>query len=322
MKNLFAFLLIATLLLISGCGQDQDKNTIEATGTIEAVEVVLSARSGGEVRTVFIHEGKLVNAGDTLAMIDTESLSIQLDQAEANCELAQAQLDLLQRGARKEDIRQAENSLTQADASLDQAERDKERTSALLSANAVTKKQFDDVLTRYDMALAARNTAAENLEKIRHIARPEEIRQAQARVKQANAAAELLKKGLRDAVITAPRSGFVVNKFVEEGETVSPGASLFKIADLSRMELAVYVSETEMGRIKLGTDCEIKVDFHPDKSFRGTVVFISPEAEFTPKNIQTKDERTKLVFKVKIAIPNPDYQLKAGMPADAIMARF
>lgn len=322
MKQLIILLMVAMMLLTVGCGDDSADNTIEATGTIEAVEVVLSARTGGEVKAIFIHEGKLVNAGDTLALIDTETLSIQMEQAEANCDLAQAQLDLLQRGARKEDIKQAENSLTQANAALDQALRDKERTTALYAANAVTKKQFDDTQTRYDMALAARNTAAENLEKTRHIARPEEIRQAQAKLKQSKASADLIRKGLKDAVILAPRSGFIVNKFIEAGESVNPGTALFKIADLSQMELAVYVSETEMGRIKLGSDCTIKVDSHPDKSFKGTILFISPEAEFTPKNIQTKDERTKLVFKVKIAIPNPEFQLKAGMPADAILARF
>lgn len=322
MKQLIPFLMVATLLVGAGCGDTTDHHVIEATGTIEAVEVLLSAKTGGEIRALYIQEGRQVKAGDTLAIIDTETLSIQLEQAEANTELVQAQLDHLQRGARKEDIRQAENALAQADASYIQAGRDKERTAALFTANAATQKQLDDAQTRYDMALAARKTAQENLEKITHIARPEEIRQAQARVRQAKAAADLLKKGLRDAVITAPRAGFVVNKFVEIGESVNPGTALFKIADLSQMELAVYVSETEMGSIKLGGECDIKVDSHPDKTFKGTVLYISPEAEFTPKNIQTKDERTKLVFKVKIAIPNPEYHLKAGMPADAFVAKL
>jgi len=321
MKQLIVLLFSATLLLTTGCDDSAGNNTIEATGTIEAVEVLLSSKTGGEVKVIFAQEGKMVHIGDTLALIDTETLSIQLDQAEANCDLAQAQLDLLQRGARNEDIRQAELALTQANATLDQASRDKERTSALFTANAVTKKQFDDAATRYELALAAKNTAAENLRKINHIARPEEIRQAQAKLKQAKAAAELIRKGMRDATIIAPRAGFIVNKFIEAGESVNPGAALFKIADLSQMELSVYVSETEMGNIQLGSECDITVDSHPDKTFKGTILFISPEAEFTPKNIQTKDERTKLVFKVKVAIPNPEFKLKAGMPADARMKR-
>jgi HlyD family secretion protein len=120
-----------------------------------------------------------------------------------------------------------------------------------------------------------------------------------------------------DCYIISPIDGFVVKKFVEKGETVNQSTSLFKISDLSTVDLIIYVSEEEMGSVKLGQKADVKVDAFKEKVFEGKVIYISPEAEFTPKNIQTKDERTKLVFAVKIKIKNPDFELKSGMPADA-----
>lgn len=114
-------------------------------------------------------------------------------------------------------------------------------------------------------------------------------------------------------------NGFIVKKFFEKGETVMPMASLLKISDLSLVNLVIYVSEEELGKVKLGQSVNVSVDAYKGKTFPGKVIYISPEAEFTPKNIQTKDERTKLVFAVKVEIKNPDFDLKPGMPADAVI---
>jgi len=153
--------------------------------------------------------------------------------------------------------------------------------------------------------------------KVKKIFRPEEIEQAKANLKKAQASVDLLKKNIRDSYIISPLNGFVVKKFVEVGETVSPMSSLVKISNLSSVNLIIYVSEGDLGKIKLGQKAEITIDTYPDKKYDGKVTYISPEAEFTPKNIQTKDERTKLVFAVKIEILNKDFELKPGMPADA-----
>ena len=122
---------------------------------------------------------------------------------------------------------------------------------------------------------------------------------------------------MNDCYVTSPSSGFITKKFIEQGETAGMMSSLFQIADLSTVELVIYVSETELGMVKLGQKANINVDTYPDKSFEGKVIYISPEAEFTPKNIQTQEERTKLVYAVKIKVDNPDFELKDGMPADA-----
>jgi len=154
-------------------------------------------------------------------------------------------------------------------------------------------------------------------QKVKKIFRPEEIEQAKGNVKKAKASVDLLKKSIHDSYVTSPLSGFIVKKFVEVGETVTPMSSLFKVSNLSTVDLVIYVSEVELGKIKLGQKAEVSIDTYPDRKYEGKVTYISPEAEFTPKNVQTKDERTKLVFAVKITVDNKNFDLKPGMPADA-----
>ena len=240
-------------------------------------------------------------------------------QAEANVDFAEAQLKLLKKGAREEDIKQAEEMLKQAEINFDQAKKDKERMTNLFESKSITKKQLEDATARYDVTLAQLNSAKENYKKITNLARPEEITQAEANLKRQKATADLLKKNIRDSYVTSPKDGFIVKTFVEEGETVSMLSSLFKVSDLSVAKLVIYVSEKELGKVKLNQEADIYIDTYEDKSYKGFVSYISPEAEFTPKNIQTKDERTKLVFAVKIEIPNPNLELKAGLPADAVI---
>ena len=249
--------------------------------------------------------------------MDPETYKLKLDEALASKDIAQAQFKLLKEGARSEDIKQAEDNLKQAQISFNLAEQDKERMDNLFKSQTITKKQHDDATANYEIALARLNSAKENLEKVKNLARPEELKQAEANLNRSIANVNILKKNLNDCYVSSPSSGFITKKFVEIGETAGIMSSLFQVADLNSVELAIYVSETELGKVKLGQKAEINVDTYPDKSFEGTVIYISPQAEFTPKNIQTKDERTKLVFQVKIKIDNPEFELKDGMPADA-----
>jgi HlyD family secretion protein len=303
-------------LLIFACSGNNRNSIIEESGTIEATESVISSQAAGKIIKVIKDEGAQVRTGDTIVMIDHEALDIQRKQMIANREIAKAQLDLLINGARKEDINQSEQMLNQTEANYEIARSDKERMENLIKANTITQKQYEDARARFDIAQAQLNSAKENFNKIKNIARPEEIAQAKANYQKAEAVVESIDKNIRDCYVTSPMNGFVIKKFIELGETVSMLSSLFKLADLSKAKVTIYVSETEVGKIKLGQKAEIKVDSFPDKSFEGKVIYISSEAEFTPKNIQTKDERTKLVFAVKIEIPNPQRELKTGLPAD------
>jgi membrane fusion protein YbhG len=312
--NLFVSPLLA-LIFISCNGNNHDR--IEASGNIEATNIVVSSQVSGKVIQILRDEGNHVTKGDTVIIIDPETYKLKLDEALASKDVAQSQFKLLKEGARSEDIKQAEDNLKQAQVSFNLAEQDKERMDNLFKSQTITKKQHDDATANYEIALARLNSAKENLEKVKNLARPEELKQAEANLNRSIANVNILQKNLNDCYVLSPSSGFITKKFVEIGETAGMMSSLFQVADLNSVELAIYVSETELGKVKLGQKAEIHVDTYPDKSFEGTVIYISPQAEFTPKNIQTKDERTKLVFQVKIKIDNPEFELKDGMPADA-----
>ena len=317
MKIIFQLVILATLVIGFGCGSGDNHNKIDASGTIEATNVTVSAKVSGQVKKLFFNEGDKVNVGDTLITIDHDLLSIQLQQAEAGVEAAEAQLALLKQGARSEDIKQAEDAVKQAQANFELAESTMKRNERLYKSNSITKQQWDDVIAKYDIAAAQLNSSKENLKKIKNLARPEEIKQAVANLDRQVASVNLFKKNISDSYVTAPINGFVVKKFVESGESVAPLSSLVMISDLNYVDLVIYIPETDLGKVKFGQNADVQVDSYPKRNFTGKVIYISPEAEFTPKNIQTKDERTKLVYAVKIHIPNPDYSLKDGMPADA-----
>ena len=313
------FLIFLTGLLIAGCGNNNDNKSIEASGNIEATNVVVSSKVNGQIEKILYDEGRMVHDGDTVMIIDHETLQYQLDQAEAGVDGARAQLNLLKKGARKEDITQGEEAVKQAQVNFDLAQKDKDRMQKLYEANSVSQNQYDNAMAKFELAQAQLQSAKQNLEKLKNFARPEELQQAEANLQRQIAGANLLKKSIRDSYVQSPINGIIVDKYFEKGETVTQMSSLFKVSDLSTVDLIIYVSEEELGKVKLGQTADVSVDAYPDKSYQGNVIYISPEAEFTPKNIQTKDERTKLVFAVKISINNPNYDLKPGMPADAVV---
>lgn len=319
MKTLNMFLMFLFAVILFGCGNDKEIEFIEASGTIESKNITVSSRTAGNIETINFIEGSKVNAGDTIIIIDHELLEIQLQQAIAGKDAVAAQLNLMLAGARVEDINQAEQNLNQAKINYETAERDKERMQSLYDSRSITKKQYEDAMARYDLMSAQYKAAQGNYDKVKKIFRKEEIEQARANLNKAIAGVDLLKKNIRDSYVTSPINGFLVKTFVDEGESVTPMSSLFKVSDLDVVELVIYVSTLELGYLKLGQKAEVTIDTYKDKIYEGKVTYISPEAEFTPKNIQTKDERTKLVFAVKITIPNEDYDLKPGMPADAII---
>lgn len=296
--------IVILLLAYIGCSHTDDHN-VSASGTIEATEVTVSAKVGGQLLKLFVDEGSRVSPGDTLALIDQSDLRIQSAQAKANAAAADAQLKLILRGAREED-------LSQAQAQFNNAEADLHRMENLFKEGTVTQKQLDDARTRFTVA-------EQTYEKLKRGARREEIDAARARLDQAVAQVEAIQKKISDAVVTAPLSGIITQKSMEEGEVALPNGALVTISRLDPVHLTIFVSEKEMARVKIGQGAHVIIDGQPDKPLPGRVIYISSIAEFTPRNVQTKEDRTKLVFGVKIEVPNPDHVLKPGMPADAVI---
>jgi HlyD family secretion protein len=314
LTQIFAYLSIAILFI--SCN-DNDTQRIDATGTIEAVEIRIAPKVGAHVSNIFIEEGSSVREGDTLVVLDHSYFDIQLRQAMAGIELAEAQLNLMLQGARDEDIRSAEEGLRQAEAHLQIAREDFRRVENLYEASSMSKKQLDDAEARHTVATAQYNTARQNLEKVRNLFRPEERQAQRARLEQAKATAELLSKNIEDSYIVSPVNGVITNKIVERGELVRQGTPVAVVSKLDTVRLMIYLSTVDVGRIRLGQDVDVTIDAYHDKRFTGIITYISPSSEFTPRNIQTKEERVKQVFGVRVEIPNPDGVLKPGLPADA-----
>jgi HlyD family secretion protein len=306
MRTLVSVLTVLALAaIITGCG-GKDSGTIETSGTIEGTEINVAAEVAGRILAVPVSEGARVKPGDTLAIINDEEYRIQLKQADANLASLDAAYRLAQEGSRKEDVIQAEAAYTSANA-------DYLRMKDLLASATITQKQYDDAYARFVAAEQTYRKAKSGL-------RPEEINGARARRDAAAAQVDLLQKRIRDCAVIAPAPGTLTLRAVEPGELVGMGSNIARLTYLDRVKLTIYVNEGELGRVTLGQPADVTIDtFGADKPFKGTVVYISPNAEFTPKNVQTREERTKLVFAVKIEIENPDGALKPGLPADAIL---
>lgn len=302
MRAALSALCLASVAL-AGCGGNS-RGVIEASGVIEGTDVTISAEVSGKILAVRIDEGSRVQPGDTLVVIDDTEYRLQLRQAEANLASFASAYRLAVEGSRKEDVIQAE-------AAYKVAESDYRRMKDLLATASVTQKQYDDAESRF---VAAEQT----YRKLKSGLRPEEIAGARARKEYADAQVDLLRKRVRDCTVTSPAAGTVTLRGVEPGELVTTGMNLLRLTDLDTVKLTIYVNETELGGVKLGQEARVSIDgFEEGKDLPGRVTFVSPTAEFTPKNVQTKEERSKLVFGVRIEIPNPDGVLKPGLPADA-----
>jgi HlyD family secretion protein len=299
MNKMIVFIFCTGFLF--GCSS-RGRETISASGTIEATEMTLSAQAGGQVKRILFDEGDVVQTGDTLLYIDQTDWLYQLEQTRGGYEMAEAQFRLALKGAREEDV-------VQSEANYKNAEADLKRMEELYHARSISEKQLDDARTRF--------TVSEQIwQKTRHGSRQEEIDAARARRDQTKAQMSSLQKKVNDCIVVSPISGTITKRYVEEGELAGTGMALYRISNLSSMDITIYVSESDLPKVKLNQKASITVDAFQNKEYEGKVTFISPTAEFTPKNIQTKEERTKLVFSMKVKVPNPDGTLKAGIPAD------
>jgi HlyD family secretion protein len=313
-----AAVVLGTILLAAACGEDEDHTSILASGHVEATEVQVSTKVGGTLERLPVDEGSVVEAGQELAQIDTVDTRLALDSARAELARARAELRLLLAGPREEEIEEARAQLARAEADLAGAARDLERMEGLLAAGSGTTKARDDARTRHDVAAASVEAARQRLRRLEAGSREEEKDAARARVGAADARIAQLEQQIEDASIRSPVAGVVTRKLSDEGELVAPGTGLLTVTDLANAWLNAYIPEPALGQIRLGQEAEVVTD--DGQSRTGRVSFIASQAEFTPKNVQTRDERVKLVFRIKVALGNEDGLFKPGMPATAFLA--
>ena len=291
------------------------------SGTVEATDAQLGFTSAGRIDTVLVHEGDQVRAGQELAWLDRSDLQARRMQAAAQLDAARARLDELLNGSRSEDVSSAQEALRAATERFLDAQRDLTRTRRLLDGGAVSQEQLDKAQTQFTVAQSQRDQAEQQLQLVQTGPRPEVIAAQRATVQQAEAMVRQIDVALTNAVITAPWDGVVTVRDREPGETVGAGAPVLTVMNQNDRWVRIYIPETDVGAVHLGQSATISADTYPGKTYTGTVSFIASEAEFTPRNVQTADERVKLVYAVKVRITgDPAFELKPGMPADVRLA--
>ncbi|HFB98853.1 MAG TPA: HlyD family efflux transporter periplasmic adaptor subunit [Bryobacterales bacterium] len=284
-----------------------------------------------------------------LTAIEFQEASIegQIAQRQAQLEQALARLAELEAGSRKQEIAQARARVERARSEFDRAKADWDRAQPLMKAEDISRAQYDQFRARYEAAKAQLEEAEQWLALVEEGPREETIEQARAAVQQAEAALRLaeaqrielrrrrqevdarkaeirraeaqvgyLETQLADTVATAPVGGIVLSKAAEVGEVLAAGTTVVTIGDLDHPWVRGYINETDLGRVKIGAPVRVTTDTFPGKVYQGRVTFIASEAEFTPKQIQTQEERVKLVYRIKIDVENPNQELKLNMPVD------
>ncbi len=279
---------ILLLLVIAGCSDDNQLPG--GSGLIESTEVIVSAQAAGQIMQLDVIEGDHIATGDSIAMIDTLTVSLQLKQAQAALEAARTQLE------------NSKIAIDQAELNFGLAQKDYDRAKSLIKSGSVNQQQYDNVENAYNQAKLAQKRAKAAKEA------------AQADINRLEASINLLQKQYRDCFPLAPITGVVSDKYVEAGELAAPGKPLIKISKIDTVKVKVYLPPADLTEIKLGEKASIDPEDGRNQPLKGIITWISSTAEFTPKNVQTRQARANLVYAVEITIANKDEVLKVGMP--------
>lgn len=294
--------------------QEQD-GVLQLYGNVDIREVDLAFNNSEHIDSLLVEEGDRVARGQLLATLHSARLQASADAAEANVASQQAVLARLQAGSRPEEIRQAQADVRAARARLTNAETTYKRTLSLESAKAASQQAVDDARAALDAARADLKVAVEALELAQVGPRREDIEEAQARLKAEQARLALARQVLKDAALYAPADGVIRNRLLQPGDMASPQKPVLTLALNNPVWVRVYVPETLLGQVVPGMPARVGTDSFPGKTYDGWVGFISPTAEFTPKNVETPELRTRLVYQARVFVCNAGDELRLGMPA-------
>jgi HlyD family secretion protein len=305
-----------TIFAIGRLKKSTDDGTMVLSGNVEVTETNVGFKIPGRVVQRFVTEGDKVKAGDLIAKLDNAELASLVAQNRASLREAATRLAELTAGSRAQEIQQARANVNAQEAELEKVRKDYERAETLYKNGAISASQYDAARSAFDSRKALAKSVYEALSLVTEGPRKEDITIAKYRVDQATAALAASEQRLKDTEVYAPAKGIVLRKNVEPGETIASGTPVVTLGDLESPWVKVYVKEDRLGLVKLGQKAKVTVDSYKGKSYEGTVTYISSEAEFTPKTVQTPEERVKLVFGVKVSVKNDQGELKPSMPAD------
>src|SRR5579863_3449942 len=298
-------------------------NEIVLYGNIDLREVDLAFNDSQRVASVLVHEGDVVRKGQVLARLDTSRLEPQLAQAEAQAAAQRAVVDRLHHGSRPQEIAQARANLALAQADGRQAHDNYQRLEAVFDSSAgraVSRQELDDAKAQAEVSDAKVAVSRKALQLALIGPRKEDIAQAEALLDGEQAQVALLKQELADAELRAPLDAVVRSRIAEPGDMASPQKTALTLAITDPKCVRAYVSEADLGRVRPGMPATVAVDSFAGRRFTGWVGFISPEAEFTPKTVQTQELRSSLVYEIRVFVQDPDDLLRLGMPATVYLS--
>lgn len=293
-------------------GTSDDKG-IKYYGNVETRTVTLGFRFLGQIKSIEKDEGMSVKKGEKLAELDNSNLLNSIQEINENIKTAEAELTKLKSGFRVEEIKEAKAQVEEAKASLAKITDNYERQKKLIESNATSEEIYQNAKASYNQAKAQLNRAEAVYELRKNGYRAEDIASQEGKLKALQAQAEKLKTDLRDYVITSPSDGAVLTRFKEQGSIASPGEGILEIAKNDEVWIKAYVDEINLGKIKPGQKMLIFTDSKKEP-YTGSIGYIAPNAEFTPKNIQTEELRADLVYRFRVIVKNPDDSLRQGMP--------
>ncbi|SDK03513.1 secretion protein HlyD [Aliiruegeria lutimaris] len=322
-------LIVAVLALVVAAGggawawkegyfEPERSKALTLYGNVDVRTVDLAFRVGGRISEMPVEEGDRVAAGDVLARLDPVPLQQTLAAAEAQVAAAQAALDKAVAGNRPQEIAQAEALVDQRKAALDRSELAFHRFGRLVKSDAISQAELDTAEAGFLEARAMLSSAEQALSLVRAGTRAEDIAAAEAALSAALAARDQAKTALEDATLTAVQDGFVLTRAREPGAIVAAGGTVYTIAIDRPVRIRAYVPEPDLGMVVPGRAVEVTTD-STDRVYHGTIGFISPTAEFTPKSVQTPSLRTDLVFRLRIIVEDPDDALRQGMPVTVLV---
>lgn len=293
----------------------QDQNLLVLYGNVDIREVDLAFNNSEHIEQMLVQEGDRVKQGQLLATLDKSRVKAEVAAAQAKVDAQKAAVARLETGSRPQEVRQARASVAAAQAKLVDTKITYERTSQLVKDHVASKQTMDDARASYDMARADLKVAEELLALAVEGPRAEDIAEAKAVLKAQEAQLSLTQEVLKDTDLFAPSDGVIRNRILEPGDIATPQTPVYTMALMNPVWVRSYAPENMLGKLKPGMKAEVSTDSYPGKSYKGWIGYISPTAEFTPKNVETPELRTRLVYQLRVYVCNPQDELRLGMPA-------
>lgn len=326
MNKKFGIATVAAVVLATAAGgwyfthrkQDDALRALVLQGNVDMRQVSLAFNGSGRIASLPVREGERVQVGQVLGELDSTTLALQVQQAEAQLAAREQLVRKLKAGARPQERAQASASIRAADIEVDLARKQLSRmqqSNASSAGEAVSRNDIDTARARLEMAQAKRESARQAGALLDAGARREDIAEASAQVDAARAQLDLLRRNLADTRLIAPLAGVIRSRLQEVGDLTSPQKPVYAVALNDAKWVRVYVPETALGKVREGMPAQIRTDSAPQEPLAGQVGYIASVAEFTPKTVQTEELRSSLVYEVRIQTRDPQDQLRLGMPA-------